>query len=98
MIVRVTDDGSPPASSTTSFTVNVLPRPVIQAQLVQTNQLNLSWSTISNRVYRLQYQTDITSTAWFNITPDLTATGSSLTQPEAISTNEWRFYRVLVVH
>ena len=45
----------------------------------------ITWSAVSNQVYRVQYKSSLSSTNWFNLAPDVTATNStaSFTDPRA---------------
>lgn len=94
--VQVTDDGVPALSDTESFTVTILPRPLIQQiDLVDTN-IVLTWSAINGNNYRVQAKTNLSDAAWFDLTPDVTATGATATHTEPLG-DAAKFYRVRVL-
>lgn len=94
--VQVADDGAPALSDTENFTVTILPRPLIQQiELVDTNIL-LTWSAISGCNYRVQAKTNLNDVTWFDLTPDVTATGATATHTEPLG-DAARFYRVQVL-
>src|SRR5690242_21625504 len=52
--VIVTDDGTPPLSDAKSFTVIVVPRPLVT--ISRTNDIvTLTWTAIAGKTYRVQY-------------------------------------------
>ncbi|MCX8157923.1 MAG: lamin tail domain-containing protein [Verrucomicrobiae bacterium] len=67
--VRVTDNGQPPLSATTSFLVEVLPRPVLGKVGLQNGCLDISWPSRPGLVYVLDYKERLDAPAW---TPFLT--------------------------
>jgi hypothetical protein len=95
--VRVTDNGLPNLSDAKTFTVNVLMRPILEAIVMSGNSATLTWNTISGTTYRVQFKTNLTDTAWGDLAPDVTATGATASASDPSSTNDMRFYRVLVV-
>jgi hypothetical protein len=86
-------------SATNSFTVTVLqPRPPTISSINMNNgQAVITWDSMANQIYRLQYCDSLVSTNWQNVTPDVTATGPSTTTTNAIGSSLWRFFRVLLV-
>lgn len=91
------DDGIPILSSTNSFTVivtNGVPAPVILGIEVTTSNAVVTWSTISNATYQLQFLTDITINNWTAVLPNVTGTGGSATATNATAGDPARFYRV----
>jgi hypothetical protein len=95
--VRVTDNGLPNLSDAKTFTVNVLVRPVLEAIVMSANSATLTWNAISGTTYRVQFKTNLTDTAWGDLAPDVTATGATASASDPSSTNDLRFYRILVV-
>lgn len=94
--VQVTDDGVPLLSDTESFTVTVLPRPLIQQIELTSTNVVLTWSAISGTTYRVQAKTNLADTAWFDLVPDVTATNSTAARLEPLG-EAARFYRVRVL-
>ena len=56
--------------------------------------LNLSWSTEAGGTYQLQYNSDLSSTNWFNLGSPLTATGATLTATDSVTNATQRFYQL----
>ncbi|HEX4645107.1 MAG TPA: hypothetical protein VH598_05810, partial [Verrucomicrobiae bacterium] len=78
-----------------SFLVAVLPRPMLSAIVVSGNSVNLSWSAIAGKVYRVQFKSDW-ATAWASLPGDITASGPVATKTDASGLVNQRFYRVLL--
>ena len=57
----------------------------------------IRWSSISNRVYRVQCTANPASTNWLNLAPDVTATGSSASFTDNANGTPQRFYRVVLL-
>lgn len=71
--------------------------PVILS-IVETNEiLTLAWSSASNDIYQLQYNTNLLTATWADLGPQVTATNTTATGSDNISTNAQRFYRVLLL-
>jgi hypothetical protein len=94
--VRVTDNGSPPMSNSVSFSVNVLPRPVIQSIVASTNDVTINWSAVSGRIYRVQSATNLPA-SWSDIPGDVTASGPTAFKVDSSPLVLIRYYRVTVV-
>jgi hypothetical protein len=56
----------------------------------------ITWSALSNSVYRVQYKSALAGTNWISLTPDVVATGSTASFTDHPGTNSQRFYRVLM--
>jgi hypothetical protein len=95
--VRVADDGAPPLSDEKTFLVTVMAGPVIESINVSNDVVTVTWSAIAGLTYKLQFKTNITDTNWSAVPPDVTATGSSVTNTDTLSTEVERYYRVLLV-
>jgi hypothetical protein len=59
------------------------------------SDITLTWASVSNGVYRVQYKTDLAGTSWFNLAPDVTATGSTASFTDHPGAAPQRFYRVV---
>jgi hypothetical protein len=96
----VTDNGTPPLSSTNSFVIMVLgpvpDRPVITS-ITRSNELvTLTWTAISGTVYRVQYKTNLTDSTWSAVPGDVTASGPTASKTDNTGNTQRRFYRVIV--
>ena len=96
--VRVTDNGSPAASGTTSFRVIVSATQVIQPTItagISQGRCALGWNSQAGIRYRIQYRNALSDASWQTLT-DITGDGNaaSFTDPSA---PQRRFYRVEVI-
>jgi hypothetical protein len=100
--VVVTDNGSPNLSDTNTFKVvvrasEIVPAPVIQEISCSAGFAILSWTSVSNHIYRLQFKSDFADTNWTDIAPDITSTAATTTATNACGPAIQRFYRVLLL-
>jgi hypothetical protein len=68
--------------------------PTFQSIQLTNGLLTLSWSAISNHMYRVQFSTALASTNWTSLVGDVTATNSSASKTDTVAPAA-RFYRVL---
>ncbi len=72
--------------------------PIIQSIVgAGTPNVVITWSAMSNRVYRVQYKANLASTSWFNLAPDVTATGTTAYFTDHPGAAPQRFYRVVLL-
>jgi hypothetical protein len=72
--------------------------PVIQSIVgAGTANVVITWSAVSNQVYRVQYKNGLSSRSWFNLAPDVTATNSSASFTDHPSAGTQRYYRVVLL-
>jgi hypothetical protein len=95
--IRVSDDGLPILTDEKSFTVAVVPRPLIQSIWLSNEVVNIEWSAIAGRRYRLQFTEDLASTNWMDAIPDILADASVAGASEASTLANQRFYRVICI-
>jgi hypothetical protein len=101
----VTDNGSPSLSATNTFTVVVQhtptgpsnPPPVIQLFTVNSGIATITWTTVTNRTYRLQYTETLTNINWIDVPPDILASGPTITVTNSIGSDLQRQYRVILL-
>ncbi|MFN3408680.1 MAG: DUF4082 domain-containing protein [Limisphaerales bacterium] len=79
-----------------TLTLPPVPAPFITSLVLSNNVALVSWTSVSNATYRLQYKTDLLAPVWVDVIPDVTATGTNTTHTNFIGTDPQRFYRVLV--
>ena len=101
-ITIVTDNGVPPLSATNSFEVMVNPAPIIPAPVIQSIAVSngvatVTWSSVSNGIYRLQYVGDLGNTNWTDVFPDVQASGPAATATNTTGSAVQQFYRIMVV-
>jgi hypothetical protein len=92
--VQVADNGVPVLTDAKSFSVVVVSRPVITSIEVVTNSVQLTWTSIPGKQYRLQYKTNLTDAAWLDFPTGATATGLDTTGLDTAPAAEHRFYQV----
>jgi len=96
--VRVTDNGTPPASATRSFTVIVASPPQLTGITRQVaGSLSLTWATIPGKTYRVEYKNDLHAGPWQALGPERTAIGPTLTINDDFGNLPNRFYRILIL-
>ena len=76
--------------------VAALSPPVIQSITWSNELATLSWPSISNRHYRVQFRSDVSDTNWDDVAGDVTATNSVAWKTDNASAGK-RFYRAVVL-
>jgi hypothetical protein len=56
----------------------------------------ITWSSLSNASYRVQFKSDLTLTNWTDLPGDVSATGSSASKTDTLTASN-RFYRIMVL-
>jgi len=96
--VVVTDNGSPPLSDARCLSVVVIPSiPFVRIQAIDflSDRVTIRWGAVSNRMYRVQYKTNIDDPMWNDAAGDITASGDTATKTDSTITGvPQRFYRV----
>ena len=75
--------------------VSVAVPPTINSVATTNGTVTLTWSSISNRVYRVQYKNSLADTGWTDLPGDVTATNGFATKLDALGTTN-RFYRLMM--
>jgi hypothetical protein len=57
----------------------------------------ISWTSVSNVTYRVQFASDLSSSTWTDLAPDITATGTTASAQDHPAGLTPKFYRILVV-
>ncbi len=98
VIVRVTDDGTPAQSAAQTFSIRVVPLPVIQGVRVSPERrLTFSFPTLPGKTYRVEFKDDLAAPAWLPLGPDRPATGEPLAIDDDLGPSPQRFYRISLV-
>jgi hypothetical protein len=81
-----------------TLTVTAPPAPTILSMVRSPDNTNvtITWTSISNSVYRVQYKSSLVSTSWLDLSPDVTATGGTASFTDHPGTASPRFYRTVV--
>jgi hypothetical protein len=97
--VRVTDDGTPPMSAATVFTVRVAPRPQVTSVTPTGNGgYDISFLTVPGKTYRVECKDSLNDPTWSPVNVDVVATGNSLIVTDEIANSPHRFYRITVLN
>jgi hypothetical protein len=81
-----------------TLTVTALIRPTILSIVCSANtNIVITWTSVSNSVYRVQYKTSLASSNWISLTPDVIAMGSTASFTDHPAGAPQRYYRVLLV-
>jgi hypothetical protein len=72
--------------------------PTLQAQMVSSNSLGLSWPGTVGRVYQLQTATNLPATNWLNLGITFSGTGGVLSTNLPIGPAPVRFFRLQVLN
>jgi subtilase family serine protease len=75
-----------------------IPAPSFLPPVPSADGLTLTWRTVTNLIYQVQYNTNLFQTNWIDLGGPIVATNNTLTisDSNAISSSACRFYRVLV--
>jgi hypothetical protein len=92
--VQVRDDGEPPRTATTTFSVQVLPRPSINAVAPNDYGCWISFSTVPGRKYRVEYTEALDGAPWVALGSDVTAESANLLMSDGTRSATARFYRI----
>jgi hypothetical protein len=96
--VRVTDNGAPPMSATTTFTVRVAPRPQVTGVTTKAGGgYAISFLAVPDKTYRVEFKNALEESNWQQLGGDRVATGESLTIDDDQAGSAQRFYRILVL-
>ena len=80
----------------TVFRISVPMSPILQSPVLTNNNLLLTWSSVAEQTYQLQYTTNLLLPAWFDLGSVTIATNGTMSASDAISGPQ-RFYRVVVL-
>jgi uncharacterized delta-60 repeat protein len=70
--------------------------PVFNSLSTASGNFGLHWTAIPGRTYRLQYRTDLGSTEWSDLLPDVVALTNTASKTDPM-TNSQRFYRAFLL-
>jgi len=98
--VFTVSDGTLLATGVVSITVRAvtdIPPVILSLKGAGTSNIVITWSAISDQIYRLLYNDDLRSSNWINQPPDITALGPTASVTNTVGTSGRRFYRVLLL-
>ena len=81
-----------------TLTIAPVTTPIILS-VVKTTQTDalITWTSVSNGIYRIQWIPNLNSTTWSNLEPDITATSNITSFADTAAQETPRFYRVLLL-
>ncbi len=71
--------------------------PLVQSLTRSNSVLQITWISISNRLYRVQSASNLTDSPWIDLPGDILASGSYSSKSDPVDQNEQKFYRVLLL-
>jgi hypothetical protein len=77
-------------------TIMVTNAPIVTSANFTNANFGLSWSSVSGRIYRVQWKQQLADAAWSDLV-DVTASGTAASYNDA-NTESQRYYRVIVVN
>ena len=80
------------------ITILSVPPPVITSIQLTNGVVTIMWNSVTGGMYRVQYNSSLNGGGWTDISPDVTATGSTATQTNAVGSVSQRFYRIEVLN
>lgn len=94
--VRVTDDGVPTRTATSTFRVDVIGTHQIASVVRAPNgNVTLNWPSLVSRSYQVQMATNLTTSAWFNVGGNTPGTGQAMSLNDNAPTGAERYYRII---
>ena len=73
------------------------PRPFISAISSSNGAVTLTWTSVTNQIYRVEYKPSLAATNWTELLPDVTATGSTASSADNPLGDTERYYRVVLL-
>ena len=98
LTLRVSDNGTPKLSSSRTFSLVILGRPVLDSLQYSNHVASLRWSSIPGQTYEVQYCDDLAMGTWAQLSADILATETFTTTTDESAPETARFYRVFVRH
>jgi hypothetical protein len=77
-----------------ALTVTSVPLPVISSIGLTNGIVTIAWNSAAGGLYRAQYSDNLNGAGWNDLLPDITATGLTTSQTNAVAGAPQRFYRV----
>jgi hypothetical protein len=73
------------------------PPPVIQSLTLTSGVVTVVSTSVTGRTYRLQRKDTVLDVTWTDVSPDVPATGSTVTLNDSVGSATQRFYRVILL-
>jgi hypothetical protein len=85
------------AISPGNFSISVPVQPVLLPLQFSNGIARLAWTSITGRIYRVQYKPNLAVSNWTSLAPDITAAATNTSTTDAVTSAPQRFYRVLLL-
>jgi hypothetical protein len=96
--VRVMDNGTPPLSASTTFSIFVSSSPQFTYAAAGNNgQIQITFSTLPGQNYQVQFKDSLADSAWTSLGGSIAGTGAPQTVSDDMTGSLQRFYRLLAV-
>ncbi len=63
---------------------------------INATTVTLTWTSVSNAIYRVQYISDLSATNWTDVAGDVLANSNTASKPDLFTSTN-RFYRINVL-
>src|SRR5699024_7060657 len=77
--------------------VGTMPPPIIQSSLQTNGTITLSWNSVADETYQVQYAQDLNQPYWQNLGAAIIARGPVTTATDTVAANPQKFYRVVLL-
>ena len=74
--------------------INAQPPVILSLMAGSVGEVVVSWNSVSNQVYHLQYKNNLSNTNWTDLLPTVTATGSMTSVTNMVGSQPQRFFRL----
>ena len=74
--------------------INAQPPVILSLMAGSVGEVVVSWNSVSNQVYHLQYKNNLSDTNWTDLLPTVTATGSMTSVTNMVGSQPQRFFRL----
>lgn len=78
------------------LSVNVPVDSIFVAIAVLGENVTISWNSVSNKTYRVEFKDDLAAESWSSLPPDVTATGSTSFKTDTLGLTT-RYYQIVVL-
>jgi MBG domain (YGX type)/YDG domain len=80
------------------LTILSVPSPLITSIGLTNGVVTIMWNSVTDGIYRVQYNNGLNDDGWTDLSPDVTATGLTATQTNVVGVASQRFYRIEVLN
>lgn len=97
LVVRATDNGTPPLSGTAQFVVRVVPRPQVSSIATEGSGYAITFVAVPGKTYRLDYKNSLDDPEWKPVDAPVAAVSGTLTVNDNLGGSPQRFYRIVAL-